>query len=224
VTRVLAALRDPDFRLENVVGRLRAHDWVQDARIGDATPGTAGITVQLVPSAAGARELRCRGKRHIVAVLGQHLQQTAGTAADRIDWRLVESLPAPGQLAATAPSTPAWMPIISDLEVAAASGSLTCQLRVPFDLPIFGGHFPSKPIVPGVIQVGWAVELARIHGLAAGRFSGVSTAKFRRLLQPGMRLAAHVERGMGAGQVRFTYRLGENVVTTGRLQFEGGHD
>ena len=32
--------------------------------------------------------------------------------------------------------------------------------RVPRDLRCFEGHFPDNPIVPGVLQLDWAMELA----------------------------------------------------------------
>lgn len=222
MSRVHAALLDPDLRLDSIVAQVRTHDWVQDAR------RTAQATILLVPSAAGLRELRCRGKRHLVTGIEQHLQRPPGAGSVPVNWRLVESLPAPGpapgQQASAGDSGPDWMPIVSDLVLDRGSRSLACELLVPYDLPVFDGHFPSKPIVPGVIQVGWAVELARANGLATGRLAGISMAKFRRLLQPGLRLAAQLECGARSGQLEFTYQLGDAVVTIGRLQFEGCDD
>jgi hypothetical protein len=53
---------------------------------------------------------------------------------------------------------------------------------------------------------------------------GIITAKFRRLLQPGMRLKARLARSAAAGQLHFEYECEGAVVSTGRLQFGGGHD
>jgi 3-hydroxymyristoyl/3-hydroxydecanoyl-(acyl carrier protein) dehydratase len=116
------------------------------------------------------------------------------------------------------------MPIVSRIVVDHARRTLVCELLVPHDLPIFHGHFPAVPIVPGVTQVGWAVELVRQHGIAAGRCSGIVTAKFRRLVLPGMRLMARIEADPGAGQCQFTFELAGAAVSTGRLQFGAGHD
>jgi 3-hydroxymyristoyl/3-hydroxydecanoyl-(acyl carrier protein) dehydratase len=116
------------------------------------------------------------------------------------------------------------MPVISDLVLDPGTQSLTCLLRVPDDLPIFRGHFPAVPIVPGVIQVAWAVELARGHGLVNGCLVAISTAKFRRVVRPGMCLRARVGRGAAAGQLQFTYELAGAVVSTGRLCFGSGHE
>jgi 3-hydroxyacyl-[acyl-carrier-protein] dehydratase len=113
----------------------------------------------------------------------------------------------------------AWMPAISELVLDPGLRSLTFHFIVPRGLPIFRGHFPGLPIVPGALQVGWAAELARTHGLETGRCTGIVTAKFRRLMLPGMRMAARLEPGPQAGQVRFEYASDGAVVSTGRLQF-----
>ena len=116
------------------------------------------------------------------------------------------------------------MPAISGLVLDPGTQSLTCRLRIPDDLPIFRGHFPAVPIVPGVIQVAWAVDLARSRGLANGPVVAIVTAKFRRVLRPGMCLTARVGRGAAAGQIQFTYELAGAVVSTGRFCCGSGHD
>lgn len=227
---VLATPQEPDHRLDDIAARLKAHDWVQDALARAAPSRTGGghravkATVLVVPSAAGVRVLRTRGKRHMVAEWEQDLiQHRLGTAA-AIEWQLVEESAAGAQDLEPVQGRSAWMPIVSDVAREPGAGGLDCRLRVPYDMAIFRGHFPSAPIVPGVMQVGWAVELARAHGLADGPMTGIGAAKFRRVLRPGMCLVARLERGPSPGQVHFRYTCGHTVVSTGRLQFGAGHD
>jgi len=68
--------------------------------------------------------------------------------------------------------------------------------------------------------VGWAVELARIHGLVTGRLAGIRAAKFRRIVRPGMSLAARLECGERMDQLQFWYELRGTAITTGSIQFE----
>ncbi len=225
---VLAIPEEPDHRLDDIAARLKAHDWVQDALALAAASGAGRravkATVLVVPSAAGVRVLRTRGKRHMVAEWEHDLVQHGLGATAAIEWRLIEEPALGPQVPARVEGRPAWMPIVSDLVPDPAGGGLDCRLRVPYDMEIFRGHFPSAPIVPGVMQIGWAVELARAHGLADGPLTGIDAAKFRRVLRPGMCLGARLERGARPGQVQFRYTCGDTVVATGRLQFGAGHD
>jgi 3-hydroxymyristoyl/3-hydroxydecanoyl-(acyl carrier protein) dehydratase len=230
VSRDIATRKEPEPRLENIEARLRTHDWVQDARLIFLSSGGSGnghperATALLVPSVEGTRTLRHRGKEHLIAELVRYVALPTVASAAGIDWRLIEALPAPGQEATAAVARSAQMPIVSDLVLDSGSRSLTCRLRVPYDMPVYNGHFPAVPIVPGVVLVGWAVELACIHGLVTGRVAGISAAKFRRIVQPGMSLAARLEYGARAGQLQFGYELGGTEVTTGRVRFEACHE
>jgi len=66
--------------------------------------------------------------------------------------------------------------------------------------PCFQGHFPGKPIMPGVLileamaQTAAAMLLSRpeLKGRLA-YFAGISNAKFRRLVVPGDVLKLHIE-------------------------------
>jgi len=98
---------------------------------------------------------------------------------------------------------------------------LTGRLLVPWDLPIFAGHFPAMPIVPGVVQLGWVAELAQAHGLAAGPFNGIVSAKFRRILRPGVELQVRLQPGRLEGEVQFELKARDFVVSCGRLRFGG---
>jgi len=230
VSPVLAIPQEPDHRLDDIAARLKAHDWVQDALAVAAASPTGGgrcavkATVLVVPSAAGVRVLRSRGKRHMVAEWEHDLVRHRLGAGAALEWRLVEELVAGAHDLDHGEGRPAWMPIVSDVTADPGAGGLHCRLRVPYDMAIFRGHFPSAPIVPGVMQVGWAVELARAHGLAVGPMTAIAAAKFRRVLWPGMCLDARIERGPSPGQIHFRYTCGHTIVATGRLQFGTGHD
>jgi len=67
------------------------------------------------------------------------------------------------------------------------------------DEPFFGGHFPGRPTLPGVLMV---ESLAQLGGIAvlldtryAGKlplFGGIERARFRRQVVPGERLELEV--------------------------------
>jgi len=191
--------------------RVRAHEWVDDARL-------FGGWMLVVPSVSGARALRRHGKRHLTAAWQGHAGPSPPGEPLPLQWRLLEALPPPDGSAEERCVHPLRDPILSEIEPGAGC-SLRCRLRVPYDLAIFDGHFPAIPIVPGVVQVGWAIGLARSHLPLGGNFSGITATKFRRLVQPGMSLVLTLDVQPGSRQLRFDYSFDGAVVSTGRVLF-----
>ncbi len=76
--------------------------------------------------------------------------------------------------------------------------------------PHFQGHFPSKPIMPGVLIV---EAMAQVSGVLAGismdligkdmltYFMGIDACKFRRMVVPGDCLELHVEAKRSGGKI-----------------------
>jgi 3-hydroxymyristoyl/3-hydroxydecanoyl-(acyl carrier protein) dehydratase len=177
----------------------------------------------VVPSAEGVRALRLGGKHRLVAAWEPFLSRNEQPGSPELDLWLVDALPPAGREAEAVAEASRTVPMISDLVHDAKLPSLTCRVRVPYELPVFRGHFPSRPIVPGVVQIGWAVDIARARGVVNGSFAGISGAKFRRVLQPGMNLGLRLDGHDGSRQLRFEYSLGSMVVSGGRVQFGGAH-
>jgi 3-hydroxymyristoyl/3-hydroxydecanoyl-(acyl carrier protein) dehydratase len=207
------------------MARLRKHVWVRDVRLSSLTAGTdapqsAGLLILVVPSDNGLKELRRGGKDRLIDAWQREVSIFPADRSARIDWRLVDALPVTGHAASTDCPSGSVLPLISDLVVDPAGAALSCSLGVPLDLPVFRGHFPAKPIVPGVLLAGWVVELAVTHRLARGHCIGIEVAKFRRVVQPGMRLRVTARRDVRPGRVGFTYEFGGTTIATGRLQFE----
>lgn len=219
---LVRATSQPAEWLDDIAARLRAHSWVSDVRadfvaggVGDRSAGR--VTVLILPSAEGVSALRTSGKGGVTSGLCQWLRTGGCAGTGMLEFHLVESFPADGAVQVDGDRGRPWMPLID--EVALHERGLSCVMRIPFELPIFHGHFPERPIVPGVMQVGWATTLTREHGLADGPLTGIPAAKFNRLVRPGMRLLARIERGPKAGQVQFQYTCRDVAVTSGRLQF-----
>ena len=73
---------------------------------------------------------------------------------------------------------------------------------VSFNEQYFQGHFPSRPIMPGVLQIEAMAQAAAILGIetmelaGTGKlvyFMGIEGAKFRAPVEPGCLLDLHVE-------------------------------
>ena len=102
----------------------------------------------------------------------------------------------------------------------ADAASATYRLRIPAEIEHFRGHFPGMPLLPGVVQLDWAVHFGRRHfeGLEASK--AINNFKCQAIIFPGTELTLELERD--AGGLRFRYYDGERVYSTGRILFEGG--
>jgi len=59
---------------------------------------------------------------------------------------------------------------------------LSATLFLPENLVYFDGHFEDMPILPGVVQIHWAIELACEHLKIEGEFIGVDILKFKQII------------------------------------------
>jgi len=99
--------------------------------------------------------------------------------------------------------------------------TVTLRLFVPRTLGHFDGHFPGCPILPGVLQIDWAVRLAREHfGQLSERLSdsyGVHGFKCRAPVLPESELVLRLE--CDPGRLRFAYADGARTVSSGTVLF-----
>jgi 3-hydroxymyristoyl/3-hydroxydecanoyl-(acyl carrier protein) dehydratase len=90
--------------------------------------------------------------------------------------------------------------------------------QVPADHPAFSGHFPGRPIVPGVVLLDHALVL--VQGQGPSPASGgwrVAQAKFLSPVGPGETLAFQLTPDQQGGW-RFAVRSGERDVASGSFQ------
>lgn len=94
------------------------------------------------------------------------------------------------------------------------------ELIVPEKLYFLQGHFPNRPVLPGVVQIHWAVELAKSSlGLNAA-FKGIEALKFHRIIKPQTPLTLRLERAEATGKLHFSYLSDLGMCSQGRILFE----
>jgi 3-hydroxymyristoyl/3-hydroxydecanoyl-(acyl carrier protein) dehydratase len=94
-------------------------------------------------------------------------------------------------------------PIVVARRVAAPVAEI--EVVVPSDLRYFDGHFPGAPVVPGVVQIKWALELARRYLDVGGGFAGLERLKFQQLMTPGTRATLTLQHEASAHKVQFSF-------------------
>ena len=205
-----------------------AYEWVVEARLGVVQENRASLGALLVLSEAGLHVLRNQGRRSLTEQLREHLSQHCEALALPRRWRLLRQLPLNTQgklpqadvdalLLTPRPKTPEL------LEQVESNGEWSLQLAVPPDLAYFSGHFPTAPVLPGVVQVDWALSLGQQLMNLPKKFAGMEVLKFQQLVRPGDEIQLHLRFDPVRGKLYFAYRNETATCSSGRILLEAAH-
>ncbi|WP_223630653.1 acyl-CoA synthetase family protein [Pseudomonas atacamensis] len=224
----IVKLEEKRISLPMLEQALAAHDWVAEARLGVVQENRASLGALLVLSESGLFALREHGRRGLTETLRKHLSQHCEALALPRRWRLLRQMPLNSQgklaqadvealLLAARPKAP------EVLEQSASDGEWSLQLSVPPDLAYFSGHFPKAPVLPGVVQVEWALNLGRQLLNLDGAFAGMEVLKFQQLVRPGDEIQLHLRFDAERGKLYFAYRNDTATCSSGRILLGPAH-
>ena len=208
---------------------LVAHEWVSEARLGVVQENRASLGALLVLSDSGLHALRNQGRRTLTETLRKHLSGHCEAIALPRRWRMVRQLPlnAQGKL----PQADVQALLIAPrgqapeiLKQEQIEGEWHLDLSVPPDLAYFSGHFPTAPVLPGVVQVDWALAIGQRLLDLPPKFAGMEVLKFQQLVRPGDRISLSLRFDAERGKLYFAFRNGDAPCSSGRILLEVGGD
>lgn len=204
---------------------LVSHDWVDEARLGVVQENRASLGALVVLSASGLHALRNQGRRNLTQTLRQHLSGHCEAIALPRRWRMLRQLPlnAQGKLPQAEVQALLMAPRLKGPEVLEQrniDGEWHLQLSVPPDLAYFSGHFPTVPVLPGVVQVNWAMELGQRLLDLPPKFAGMEVLKFQQLVRPGDRISLTLRFDAERGKLYFAFRNDDAPCSSGRILLE----
>lgn len=219
----IVKLEEKRISLPMLETALATHPFVSEARLGVITDNRAYLAALVALSEAGLHALRNGGRRALTEALRKHLASHCEALALPRRWRLVRQLPcnAQGKLPQALLDTllQAPRPLLPErLGTNRDDDHWYLELGVPLDLAHFTGHFPQTPVLPGVVQIDWAIGLARelIENLPP-RFQGMEVLKFQQLARPGDQLHLTLRFDRERSKLHFAYRNGDAPCSSGRI-------
>ncbi|MCR6649966.1 MAG: hypothetical protein NVV73_00080 [Cellvibrionaceae bacterium] len=116
-------------------------------------------------------------------------------------------------------------PILLDLQQ--RENRVDLSLKVDEKLRWLQGHFPSQPVLAGVVQTHWAAQLAH-YFFSTNSFSSeksprrIDNLKFQNVVIPPRRIALELVANVDAGSIHFRYSdpdVPGHIFSEGKLVF-----
>lgn len=226
----IVKIEEKRVSLDAIEAALCASPLVREARVLACTePGARqALAAFVVPAEPGQAVLEEGGRNALSARLRTLL--AAGTEAVALPrrWRYLERMPVNAQgkttqaqlmallnEAAPVPAGRPRFPALRLLEDAPARKLL--ELTVPADLLYFDGHFRVAPVLPGVVQVDWAIHYGRLHFGLQGAFGGINALKFQQMIRPGVPVQLELAWDAAKGSLNFRYFSEAGAHASGRI-------
>jgi len=111
------------------------------------------------------------------------------------------------------------VPILPTVVNRASGPEESFALALDPELTAFQGHFPGRPILPGVVQVDWAIRFGTEAFGPLGRFRAIQNLKFQDLIEPGGVVDLTLGFDPATGRLRFRFLEGPVKKSSGLILF-----
>lgn len=116
-----------------------------------------------------------------------------------------------------------WMPTWQLVSQGNEGRHIHLEVFVSSGIEHFRGHFPGFGVLPGVVQIDWAVRLARhFFQIPTHTFRGMEQIKFQAMVLPEMTLQLVLDWDSNLGRLSFAYQEGFKKYASGRLVWSAG--
>lgn len=194
--------------------------WLQELRVISLPGSREQLAVVAVPNTEGWALHDQIGKAAFGARLRGLLLQGLDVVSMPRRWRFVSALPNNAQGKTTRDALLALFdPRRPQPRVLGASAS-SASLRIAVEAVQlqFDGHFPGQPVLPGVVQLEWALLLGRELFALPASFLGLEGLKFQQVIVPGTILNLQLDL-LTPSKLSFKYSSAHGLHASGRILF-----
>ncbi len=212
------------IEIENKLGQM---DLIEDASVlllQKSFRDELGAVIVL--SELGKAKLDSVGKPALVRELRNGLGSYFDAVLVPRKWRFVEHIPVNaqgkrqaavlGKLFEKNTLGPVRKPKVASQHI--SENKAEYELQIPSDLAYLEGHFKDMPVVPGVVQLNWAVEFAKVAFDLQGDVRQCNQIKFSNLMKPNDHVLLTLEYNPEKSSVNYTYA----TYSSGRVHFSQG--
>ncbi|MGR8940598.1 MAG: AMP-binding protein [Gammaproteobacteria bacterium] len=220
----IVKIEEKRLSLSQMEQRLLDMPWISAAYAVVLARHRDVVGVALVLSESGKALLDEQGRPALIKGLRRELSKRFEAVVLPRKWLFVNAIPLTAEgkinrvlLAAMMSTDTRMLPRV--LACAADAAAVRLSIKVPKELGYFPNHFPGFPLLPGVVQIGWAEYFGKIFFKVAEPFSHMEAVKFSKMIHPNDELELNLEWREAAGKLYFSYRSGMDANSSGRLVY-----
>ncbi|MES2260691.1 MAG: AMP-binding protein [Pseudomonadota bacterium] len=239
----IVKIEEKRISLDAMEAALLATGLALEARVAlcDPEPGQRQkLAAFIVATPAGKQLLAGEGKLALNTRLRAALVGVVDAVALPRRWRYLDQMPVNAQgkttLAAllallvndAAPAGLSHLPRMPHLRELERSGAddhpqrVLLEISAPANLLYFDGHFTQAPILPGVVQVEWAIAYGRQYFNLPPVFRAIHALKFQNVIQPDLVVQLELLHDANKGSLNFRYLSDAGQHACGRILFHAG--
>jgi len=178
----------------------------------------------VVPTVEGRSVLEREGK----VALNNRLRAVLATVVEAVAlprrWRYLDQMPVNAQGKTTMAALLALLdgerPVFPQMrELEREPQRVVLEVTAPASLLYFDGHFDVAPILPGVVQINWAIHYGRQYFVLPPVFKGMQQLKFQQVVAPDVAVRLELAHDPVKGSLQFRYVSEAGQHASGRILF-----
>jgi acyl-CoA synthetase (AMP-forming)/AMP-acid ligase II/3-hydroxymyristoyl/3-hydroxydecanoyl-(acyl carrier protein) dehydratase len=226
----IAKIEGKRISLSAIESLLKTSPLVNDARVLMLEGERQRVAAFVVLSDRGRRKLAGAGKLTTDRALRNLLKESIEPAGLPRLWRYLDAFP----INAQGKTTYAELVVLLDRKprrliaphqqlIEKTAQHAVFELVAPHDLLYFDGHFPNRPILPGVVQLDWVISYGRECFDLPPVFRAVQGLKFHRVIPPETPFILELDHRPEKSSLTFKIISDLGTHASGRVLFGANH-
>lgn len=232
----IVKLEEKRISLDAIERGLCASPLVQAAKVLLHTPALqrAGTAAFVVLNDEGREVLARDGKNGLVRRLKTALTASVSAIAMPRHWRYLDALPVNAQgktpqaqllMLLEEKNTAVPRPTMPPCELQHRDAdTVVLTLDIVPDLLYFDGHFTAAPVLPGVVQLDWAIDFGRRYFDLPANFKSIHALKFQQVVRPATTITLELQQDQARGRLCFRFHSANGQHASGQIAFTAGQE